>query len=315
MKNAARVRRWLAGFFLLLWCGSFLRMETTEKSIVRAVALKRAERGWAAELLYQFPEAAADAADAEAEVRSSTAEGDTPEQAVRNAARLLPKEASYRLCDLLFWDAGIAPADAAAAGEQLQKMQILRWSAQVFLLDAEEETDPEALLECAGEAAALAPRLHECADGMLLPVLQGKEDTVTRKKESILLTRQGSVHLSPEETAMAQLLQERKMLLPLKLPGGEVELRRCVVSVEAEPDGSFTVRLACQRKAGTQNPTEEQCRQMEACCVRVAALCWENGLDLLRLGAARALQEGGELLSPTKNDCPELRAAVEMLDF
>lgn len=314
MKGTARVRRWLAGFFLLLWCGSFLRMETTEKSIVRAIALKRAESGWTAQLLYQFPEAAADAADAEAVVRSSTAEGDTPEQAVRNAAQLLPKTASYRLCDTLFWDEAVLPADAAEAGEQLREMRVLRWSARVFLLEAAEEADPEALLECAEENAALAPRLYEGTSGMLLPVLQGGEDMVTRKPQGILLTAQGSVHLSPEETAVAQLLLERKLLLPLELPGGEIGLRRCIVSVEAEPDGGFLIRLACQQKAGMQKLSEAQCRQLEAACVQTVARCWQNGLDILRLGAVRALEQGAGAPLATKNDCPELRAVVEILD-
>ena len=61
--------------FLLLagWCFLFLRCESTEKSMVRAVYLSQTELGYQAGLLYQAPQAAADAdesaegADADAE--------------------------------------------------------------------------------------------------------------------------------------------------------------------------------------------------------------------------------------------------------
>ena len=50
--------------YLLLtgWCLLFLRCESTEKSMVRAVYLSQTGQGYQAGLLYQAPQAAADAA-------------------------------------------------------------------------------------------------------------------------------------------------------------------------------------------------------------------------------------------------------------
>ena len=75
--RASHALRWLAGGVLVLWCGVFLRMETTEKSMVRALIVQPNRSGWAVQLLYQFPEAAADASDAVAEIRSCSAEDAT----------------------------------------------------------------------------------------------------------------------------------------------------------------------------------------------------------------------------------------------
>ena len=72
--RASHALRWLAGGVLVLWCGVFLRMETTEKSMVRALIVQPNRSGWAVQLLYQFPEVAADASDAVAEIRSCSAE-------------------------------------------------------------------------------------------------------------------------------------------------------------------------------------------------------------------------------------------------
>ena len=57
--------------YLLLtgWCLLFLRCESTEKSMVRAVYLAQTEQRYQAGLLYQAPQAAADAAEASAALR------------------------------------------------------------------------------------------------------------------------------------------------------------------------------------------------------------------------------------------------------
>ena len=89
--------------FLLLagWCFLFLRCESTEKSMVRAVYLAQTEQGYQAGLLYQAPQAAADAAEASAALQFVQAEGQTMEQALAAAEQALPQTASYRLCDYL----------------------------------------------------------------------------------------------------------------------------------------------------------------------------------------------------------------------
>ena len=62
--------------YLLLtgWCFLFLRCESTEKSMVRAVYLAQTEQRYQAGLLYQAPQAAADAAEASAALQFVQAE-------------------------------------------------------------------------------------------------------------------------------------------------------------------------------------------------------------------------------------------------
>ena len=57
------------------WCLLFLRCESTDKSMVRAVYLAQAGQRWQVGLLYQAPQAAADAAEASAALQFVQAEG------------------------------------------------------------------------------------------------------------------------------------------------------------------------------------------------------------------------------------------------
>lgn len=337
--RASHALRWLAGGVLVLWCGVFLRMETTEKSMVRALIVQPNRSGWAVQLLYQFPEAAADASDAVAEIRSCSAEDATLPLALHKAERELPKAANYRLCEYLLFDETASQTDILELEEFLQTESVSRLSARVFLAagrgalteetppdglsgggeEPEEtvaapETLPGTLLQAAEDTAARAPHLYECAAGAVIPILNIEEDRVTWQKESCLLTAQGSTRLSPNETAMAQLLQERTMPVEFALEGETVTLRRCVVSVEADGNG-FAVTLTGQRRAGTPPVAESVCRQLEALCEETIVRAWQSGADLLRLGAVRALKEGPGVFFTTKNACPEVRASVKMLDL
>ena len=56
--------RSLSAVLLIGWCLIFLRCETTEKSMVRALYLAQKEQSITVGLLYQAPEAAADASEA-----------------------------------------------------------------------------------------------------------------------------------------------------------------------------------------------------------------------------------------------------------
>lgn len=333
--RASHALRWLAGGVLVLWCGVFLRMETTEKSMVRALIVQPNRSGWAVQLLYQFPEAAADASDAVAEIRSCSAEDATLPLALHKAERELPKAANYRLCEYLLFDETASQTDVLELEEFLQTEPVSRLSARVlFVAGIEamaEETPPdglpgsgaepeetaaapETLLQAAEDTAARAPHLYECAAGAVIPILKIGENGVTWQKESCLLTAQGSTRLSPNETAMAQLLQERTMPVEFALEGETVTLRRCVVSVEAEGNG-FAVTLTGQRRAGTPPVAESVCRQLEALCEETIVRAWQSGADLLRLGAVCALKEGPGAFFTTKNACPEVRASVKMLDL
>lgn len=144
--RASHALRWLAGGILVLWCGVFLRMETTEKSMVRALIVQPNRSGWAVQLLYQFPEAAADASDAVAEIRSCSAEDATLPLALHKAERELPKAANYRLCEYLLFDETASQTDVLELEEFLQTESVSRLSARVLFVAGigklAEETPP-----------------------------------------------------------------------------------------------------------------------------------------------------------------------------
>ena len=167
-KNATL--RLLAVGLLLCWCGLFLRTETTEKSMVRLIFADPTETGWTVGLLYQFPEAAADSADAAASVRLALGEGETPEKALLAAEKALHQRANYRLCEYLLLGPGWSGSALQTWEPLVQQHPELRLS--IKLLAAEfsgaalaaqaEETEqlPEQLLQTVKTAASAAPRLY-----------------------------------------------------------------------------------------------------------------------------------------------------------
>ena len=66
--------RSLSAVLLIGWCLIFLRCETTEKSMVRALYLAQKEQSITVGLLYQAPEAAADASEASGAVQLQLAQ-------------------------------------------------------------------------------------------------------------------------------------------------------------------------------------------------------------------------------------------------
>ena len=316
MSGSSRGLRLLAVGVLVLWCGVFLRMETTEKSMVRALLIQPQTDGWTVGLLYQFPEATPDASDAAADLRLCSAEGKTLETALHQAEKSLPQTANYRLCEYLLFGTGTTQKTLLEVEQLLQKEPVSRLSARIFLLETEESGEEpeqaEVMLQAAKDSAAVASRLYE-SGGVLLPILQLDSEGVEAAKEALLLTAEGETRLTAEETAMAGLLLERDEQT-FTLSDGVVTLRRCVVSVEASGNHAEIV-LTGQRKPGTAPVTEAQRQELEALCIRTIQRFWEGGADLLRLREVRALKEGSALSERTKNACPELRADVQMLKF
>ena len=96
--------RSLSAVLLIGWCLIFLRCETTEKSMVRALYLAQKEQSITVGLLYQAPEAAADASEASGAVQLQLAQADTLVKALAAAQKQLPQKADYRLCDYLLID-------------------------------------------------------------------------------------------------------------------------------------------------------------------------------------------------------------------
>lgn len=319
-----RILRVLAAGLLILWCGAFLRTENTEKSQVRALLLEPPGEGsgWTVGLLYQYPEAAADAADAAAEVQLCTGTGESLPQALQKAEKALPRLAGYRLCETVLFGPGSGLKQMQDACTELQKEPVRGLSAKILQMDftcAElqqgEENLPEQLLEEIEKADSAAPYLYQNRKAVLLPMIQLSEDGPETAEQGLLLTPQENLLLSAEETRMARLLLEQGGETTFELDGKPVISRHCVVSVEAEREG-FRVTLTGQRKAGTEQVTQSQQEQLETLCVRTLQDCWAAGCDLLSLRAVRMLQQGsGENALTTENACPQLQADVRFLEF
>lgn len=192
MRNAKSYKPLL---FLLLtgWCLLFLRCESTEKSMVRAVYLAQSEQGYQAGLLYQAPQAAADAADATAALQFVQAEGQTMERALDAAEQALPQTASYRLCDYLL----LSKAEESLLTEY-EQLVLQRGCGRTAarLLCAEGEIDrlaaqaalPDAMMAQLKAAAPTAPRLYEHTEQGLLPILRWNAEEVSLQEGGVLHT-------------------------------------------------------------------------------------------------------------------------------
>lgn len=314
MRNAKSYKPLL---FLLLtgWCLLFLRCESTEKSMVRAVYLAQTEQGYQAGLLYQAPQAAADAADAVAALQFVQAEGQTMERALDAAEQALPQTASYRLCDYLL----LSKAEEPLLTEY-EQLVLRRGCGRTAarLLCAEGEIDrlaaqaalPDALM---AQLKAAAPRLYEHTEPGLLPVLRWNAEEVSLQEGGVLHTVVGNTLLSPEQAEVYRLLTEQGGTRQLWLEGERIGIRRCTVSVTLQK-AQVLVRLDCQRAAHSPLPTQAQQQQLAAQCTALLQGCWQQGVDVLHLQARAALRDGsGASFDPTKNACPQLRTDVQFM--
>ena len=229
MKNAKAYKPLL---YLLLtgWCLLFLRCESTEKSMVRAVYLAQTEQGYQAGLLYQAPQAAADAAEATAALQFVQAEGQTLERALDAAEQALSQTASYRLCDYLLLSKAEEPL--LTAYEQLVLRRGCGRTA-ARLLCAEGEIDhlaaqaalPDALMAQLKAAAPTAPRLYEHTEPGLLPVLRWNAEEVSLQENGVLHTVVGNTLLSPEQAEVYRLLAGQGGTRQLWLQGERIGIR------------------------------------------------------------------------------------------
>ena len=317
MKNAKAYKPLL---YLLLtgWCLLFLRCESTEKSMVRAVYLAQTEQGYQAGLLYQAPQAAADAAEASAALQFVQADGQTMERAFAAAEQALPQAASYRLCDYLLLPEAEEPL--LTEYEQL----VLRHGCgrtAARLLCAEGKIDhlaaqaalPDALMAQIKAAAPTAPRLYQHTEPGLLPVLGWSAEEVSLQEGGVLHTVAGNTLFSPEQAEIYRLLAGQSGTRQLWLEGEHIGIRRCIVSVTMQK-AQVLVRLDCQRAAHSPLPTQAQQQQLAAQCTALLQSCWQQGVDVLHLQARAALRDGNSAsFDPTKNVCPQLRTDVHFM--
>lgn len=242
------------------WCLLFLRCESTEKSVVRAVYLSQTGQGYQAGLLYQAPQAAADAAEASAALQFVQAKGQTMEQALAGAEQALPQTASYRLCDYL-----LLPKAEEPLLTEYEQLVLRRGCGRTAarLLCAEGETDhlatraalPDALMAQIKAAAPTAPRLYQHTEQGLLPILRWSAEEVTIQEGGVLHTVAANIPLSPEQAEVYRLLAGQGGTRQLWLEGERIGIRRCTVSVTLQK-GQVLVRLDCQRAAHSPLPTQ-----------------------------------------------------------
>ena len=196
--------------YLLLtgWCLLFLRCESTEKSMVRAVYLAQTEQGYQAGLLYQAPQAAADAAEASAALQFVRAEGQTMERALAAAEQALPQTASYRLCDYL-----LLPKAEEPLLTEYEQLVLRRGCGRTAarLLCAEGETGhlvaqatlPDALMAQIKAAAPTAPRLYQHTEPGLLPILRWNAEEITIQEGGVLHTVPAAYRAGRHPAALA----------------------------------------------------------------------------------------------------------------
>ena len=179
--------------------------------MVRALILTPptvAVQSWMVSLLYQFPEAAADASDAAAKVQLCTGRGNTLQTALTEAERGLPRKASYRLCEYLLLNAGTTLRTIRQAETVLKEEPVQGLSARVLCMDlsgeelaaadGENELFPEQLLQAVKEAAPQAPHLYESRrNALLAPVLILTDGAIENAEEMLLLTETGNTRLTP----------------------------------------------------------------------------------------------------------------------
>ncbi|MGN0708144.1 MAG: hypothetical protein ACI4JC_09115 [Faecalibacterium sp.] len=319
-------RSWILAA-LLIWCVLFLRCESTDQSMIRAVMLQKDPQGWTAGLIYQAPEAAADSSEAQAQLRFCASEGETLSKALADAEKALPQKANYRLCDYLL----LTPDTAWQQLEEYENLilthQCGRVAARVFRCDFEcgelsaqsEEIEdlPEKLLRQIKDNASAAPMLYDRRSGLLMPCLTLTEEGAGCVGEGVFLSEEGALLLDEGQMSAARLLTGEGGVLTFWLDEEEISLRCRSRTVQPQADGTFVLRLDCQNAAASPLPDETQRAELEQLCTQTVKTFWGRGVDLVGLGAARALRQGGDgMLVPTKNVCPQLRTDVQMMfDF
>ena len=256
---------------LVGWCLLFLRCETTEKSMIRVVYLEQKEQTWSVGLLYQSPEAAADAADASAALCIADGRGQTLETALAAAEAALPQTADYRLCDYVLFPEQTEDAVLAAyenlvlergCGRTAARLSCTEFDLETLLQSCgKTETLPDKLLDKLKAGSAAMPRLYAHEKSMLLPVLclpEAQEGKVMVSGSGAFRTGSGAVQrLTENETEAFLLLTGTPGKRTLWLQGKRVTIRRCTVSVALRKQ-TATLRLDCQTAYGTPQPDAAQ---------------------------------------------------------
>ena len=311
---------------LMVWCLLFLRCETTEKSMVRAVCLSRQAGQWQAGLLYQAPEASADASEASGAVQLAYAEGQTLETALSAAEKLLPQKANYRLCDTVLLPDPVQTTVLAEYEQLVLKRQCGRTASRLVCTNfslqdfAEmcEETPAltDQLMQKIRQNTARMPYLYEQNEAVLLPILTLQEGELMYAQSALLHTVEKTRPLSREYAEAAWLMKGTGGGSCFWLEGEQILIRRCSVSVTLT-SGAVLLRLDCQNGYDTPQPDAAQVQQLETLCTQTVQNLWQGGVDLLHLQQRAMLKDGraAQMFDPQKNACPQLRTDVQFLPY
>ena len=320
-----RLLRLTGALLLVGWCLLFLRCETTEKSMVRALYLAQNEATVTVGLLYQAPEASADASEASAAMQMRLAEESTLEEALSSVQKKLPQKADYRLCDFLVISENTSEELLSAyetivlesgRGRAAAKASILAVSTDTEELEKQLEAAeglPDKLLDKLKQESGRMPRLYQHRDGMFWPQLTLQDGELSAAGTSIFRNGEQRIELDAQQTAVVQLLSGRSGTHTFWLAEEPVTIRRCSVSLTLRGKSVF-LRLDCQRGDETPQPSAAQCAQLARLCTQTVQSFWQQGIDLVHLQQRSALQYGvGREKITIKNDCPQLQTVVRFL--
>lgn len=323
MASRGRTLKYLAAALLAAFCLAFARTDTTEKSMVRAILLEQGETDWTVGLLYQAPEASADSSEVSDGIGFAAAQGPNLERALNNAASLLPLDANFRLCDYLLLLPGsswqtISEYESLVLTRQCGRTSALMAACDFTCEDLSEATEESGkllttLLQTLKQAQRSSPRLYETRTdgGLLLPLLAVEEDVLSVQPEGWFLSQTEQTQWDAQKAAVYRLLTGRGEEFTFWMGEHPLTLRRPLLSVAVEGDGSFAVRLDCQTAADSADPTPEELAQLGTLCTQLLQERWQAGQDLIGLGACAALRDGSAArLDPRKNACPQLRTDV-----
>lgn len=323
MASRGRTLKYLAAALLAAFCLAFARTDTTEKSMVRAILLEQGETDWTVGLLYQAPEASADSSEVSDGIGFAAAQGPDLERALNNAASLLPLDANFRLCDYLLLLPGsswqtISEYESLVLARQCGRTSALMAACDFTCEDLSKATEESGellttLLQTLKQVQRSSPRLYEARTdgGLLLPLLAVEEDVLSVQPEGWFLSQTEQTQWDAQKTAVYRLLTGRGEEFTFWMGERPLTLRRPLLSVAVENDGSFAIRLDCQTAADSADPTPEELARLGDLCIQLLQERWQAGQDLIGLGACAALRDGSAArLDPAKNACPQLRTDV-----
>ncbi len=315
--------RLLAAGAVIAWFCLFTHWDTTEESMIRALLAEKTGEGWTVGLLYQFPEASADASEAEASIRLCTGRGSQLSAAITSAEASLPQCADWHLCEYLLIEPDSLRQSLSACEELYLTQPYGRLASRVFgtdfsvetLEDRSQESDTfaENLLQCLKDSATAAPRLYEQSRGFLLPVIELKKESAVCQPEALVVTEEHLEKLPPQQTEMALLLQGKSWTktgeYPFETADGTLCLRWAFCGVEKTGE-NFIIRVSALSRKNRSVKAEQE---LEDLCEDTLRRCWALGFDLSGLGAMQA-QRDGTLTLTTKNACPNIQADVQIIN-